>query len=81
MNTPRLILPRFVVEQYLGVHHQDWDGRRAAYEIYRNSSDDDLLSMAREMGYTGLDVAISAYPYAEWQRLRGTRESVPGSLY
>lgn len=77
----QLIQPRYVVEQYLGIDRNNWTGRREAYQIYQNTTDDDLLRMAREMGYTGLDVAINAYPYAEWQRLRGSRDPIPGSLY
>lgn len=77
----QLIQPRYVVEQYLGIDRNDWNGRREAYQIYQNTTDDDLLRMAHEMGYIGLDVAINAYPYEEWQRLRGSRNPIPGSLY
>lgn len=81
MNTPQLIPPRYVVERYLGIDREDWTGRRDAYQIYQNTNINDLLRMAHEMGYTGLDVPINAYHYAEWQRLRGTRQSIPGTLY
>ena len=77
----QLIQPRYVVEQYLGIDQNDWNGRREAYQLYQNTNNDDLLRMAREMGYTGLDVAINAYSYAEWQRLRNSRIPIPGTLY
>jgi signal recognition particle subunit SEC65 len=77
----RLIPPRYVVEQYLGIDASDWEGRRIAYQLYQNTRVHDLLRMAREMGYTGLDIGINVYPYQEWQRLRGTAVSISGTLY
>lgn len=77
----RLIPPRYVVERYLGIEANNWDGRRTAYQLYQNTNINELLRMALEMGYTGLDVAINAYPLVEWQRLRGTGIRIPGTLY
>lgn len=78
---PTLITPRYVVEQYLEIAPDDWEGRRTAYQLYQNTNEEALLRMAYEMGYTGLDVAINAYPLAVWQRLRGTGVRIPGTLY
>jgi hypothetical protein len=63
-----LIRPQDVVAQYMGATSSA--DQRAAYAIYQHTPAREVCRMARELGYTGMNVSLNSVWRDYWHESR-----------